>query len=417
MSGRSITIFYHYFYPDPVISSRLFTDLACHLRDKGWKVTVYTSNRDRRDTKADYSATASPEGIRVVRLWRPPFLQGAIAGRVINTSLLFLHWILITLSGKARADVVLTGTDPPLSVVLSWLLKLRFPRSKVVHWCFDVYPELAATESLIKEEGIPHRIFRFLAGLGYAKCDAIVDIGKCMRTVLSQYPSKAHRDTIIPWALIEAETIPVADEAERKELFDNARVAVLYSGSLGRGHIADKLIALACSLDKDKVRFAFSVPSNQAKALEISEEHRDRITITGFADEANLLRRLCAADIHVVSLKPSWAGLVIPSKFFGSMAVGRPVIYIGSRKSVLADWIEDYRLGWVIEKEEDEQLLLADLQEIIEYPALLQEYRERAHFFYQNYCRKKIALERWEELLTALTQGTGVSPCTPIDIQ
>ena len=33
--------------------------------------------------------------------------------------------------------------------------------------------------------------------------------------------------------------------------------------------------------------------------------------------------------MHIVSLKPELEGLIVPSKFYGSMAAGRAVIYIG----------------------------------------------------------------------------------------
>jgi glycosyltransferase involved in cell wall biosynthesis len=38
---------------------------------------------------------------------------------------------------------------------------------------------------------------------------------------------------------------------------------------------------------------------------------------------------LTAADLHLVSLLPALEGLIVPSKLYGILAAGRPVIFIG----------------------------------------------------------------------------------------
>ncbi len=50
----------------------------------------------------------------------------------------------------------------------------------------------------------------------------------------------------------------------------------------------------------------------------------DNVSLAGFAPEAECERRLAAADVHLASLRPGWTGLVVPSKFLGSLAVGGP---------------------------------------------------------------------------------------------
>ena len=64
--------------------------------------------------------------------------------------------------------------------------------------------------------------------------------------------------------------------------------------------------------------------------------------------QSDLEVRLSAADIHVVTLRDEWTGTVVPSKFFGALAVGRPVLFAGSPKSAVARWIVKHRVGWVL---------------------------------------------------------------------
>jgi hypothetical protein len=45
---------------------------------------------------------------------------------------------------------------------------------------------------------------------------------------------------------------------------------------------------------------------------------------------------LAAADVHVVTLLPGLDGLIFPSKIYGIMAAGRPLLYIGGNEGSIA---------------------------------------------------------------------------------
>src|SRR5207302_9222488 len=99
------------------------------------------------------------------------------------------------------------------------------------------------------------------------------------------------------------------------------------------------------------VHFSFGVRGNRVDELRAAV-HRDdaNVSFAGFAPESELAKRLAAADIHLVSLWPKWTGVVVPSKFFGALAAGRPIIFAGSRVAALAQWIEAYGVGWVLDR-------------------------------------------------------------------
>ena len=72
------------------------------------------------------------------------------------------------------------------------------------------------------------------------------------------------------------------------------------------------------------------------------------ISFAPFASEDQLQARLSAADVHIVTLHHGWTGTVVPSKFFGALAMGRPVLFIGAADSAIARWIEQFGVGWVL---------------------------------------------------------------------
>ena len=166
----------------------------------------------------------------------------------------------------------------------------------------------------------------------YGAYDELVDIGPRMRERLAEYGPRRPAYAV-PWALAEPPGPAVADPRIRAELFPRAKLALLYSGTMGRAHDHRAFLALARACrarSGDDVAFCFSSRGNRQDELRAAVTPADtNVGFVPFADEAALEARLGAADLHLVSLQPEWAGIVVPSKFFGSLAVGRPVLYAG----------------------------------------------------------------------------------------
>ena len=54
------------------------------------------------------------------------------------------------------------------------------------------------------------------------------------------------------------------------------------------------------------------------------------------------------ADVHVVTIGPAVVGIVHPCKIYGAMAVGRPILSFGPRRSHVGD-IVSRGIGWHLE--------------------------------------------------------------------
>jgi glycosyltransferase involved in cell wall biosynthesis len=135
----------------------------------------------------------------------------------------------------------------------------------------------------------------------------------------------------------------------RNELFGSAQLGLLYSGTFGRAHSYEEMLALARELRYDSITFCFAGRGNRADQLRAAVTAVDHnIRLAGFAAECELEHRLGAADIHLASLQPEWTGTVVPSKFFGSLAMGRPVVFAGSADAAIAQWIQQFNVGWLL---------------------------------------------------------------------
>src|SRR5439155_12521003 len=112
-------------------------------------------------------------------------------------------------------------------------------------------------------------------------------------------------------------------------VFGDAALGLMYSGNLGRAHSYREILHLAQALQDKPIRFAFSIRGNKAEELRAAVSEKDtNVRFVPFAEEEQLESRLSTADIHIVSLREEWTGCVVPSKFFGALAAGRPVLFV-----------------------------------------------------------------------------------------
>lgn len=406
-AARTIILLYHYFHPDDVVSARLFSDIAVAARGEDWSVTAMPSVRSCHDGRAAYSRCEEWEGGSIRRVWRLGWRQSSNKGRILNALAMLVGWTWRALvTPRSKHEVMIVGTDPILGVLVAIPWRLLRPRSTIVHWCHDVYPQAAVADGVLRADSLIVRMLNRILRIAYRRCDVIADLGTCMREKMleargergrevasgeglvargeigatvggadlsrsvgdgepeglrpSAHDANEERDgerrdlqtrfvTVTPWSLVEPESVVESDARVREKLFGTARLGLLYSGNLGRAHEFEGFLSLARRLRTDEIGLCFAGRGPRMEELrQLVDSADSNIHFAGFASEEELALRLGAADIHLVSLRESWTGTVVPSKFFGALAVGRPVLFVGSDQCAIAQWIRRFRVGWVL---------------------------------------------------------------------
>lgn len=404
-----LLLVYHFFHPDDVAGARQFSELGREQARRGWEVTALTSARAWRDPTARFPARERWEGVDIHRVFRPPWEQARPLPRLGNSA-----WMIASFVLHARRlgpfDAIVIGSDPAFAPLAAPALRAAFPSTALVHWCFDLYPEAIEAEGGGAAVRWVAPAARRLMGRAYRAFDSLVDLGPCMRQRLADYGSGASQETLPPWALAEPGQVAPPDPETRAALFPRARLGLLYSGTLGRAHeyAAFLELARACrARSGDAISLCFSSRGYRYDELRQAVGPDDtNVAFAPFADESALEARLAAADLHLLSLKAEWAGIVVPSKFFGSLAVGRPVVFAGPSQSEIATWIDRHDvglhlggdgLGGVVDR----------LHALLDDPAGLARWQANALAVYQREFSRQVANDRWDALLRALIARRG----------
>jgi colanic acid biosynthesis glycosyl transferase WcaI len=399
----SVIILYHFFYPDDVVSARHYSQFAEGLVKHGWRVTVLTSNRYCRNSKKKIlNRNELWQGIQIIRIRRPAWDQTKVFLRIANSAWMTIAWGL-RLCRLPRADVIIIGSDPQFSALLFPIARILRRGKVLVHWCYDLYPEAIIADGA---KGFVKWIAEKLTILmcwAYHSVDLMVDIGECMKKRLSAYHHNARSVTLVPWALVELDSIQKPDEVTRRELFSDAKLAILYSGNMGRAHDFSLILQLARRLynEDPKIVFCFACRGNRYRELTAAVRPGDyNIRFAPFAEGHELPKRLNSADIHLISLRHGWEGIVVPSKFFGSLAVGRPVLYAGPEGSAIYKWIQELNIGMVINKDNMEDVV-SKLINLANQPDKMRIWGENAFKAYKYFSRTRV-INQWDKLLKDL---------------
>ena len=113
---------------------------------------------------------------------------------------------------------------------------------------------------------------------------------------------------------------------------------------------------------------------------------------------------LSAADVHVVGLGPGLAGYVVPSRFYGILSVGRPVIVAADEESETASVVREIGCGVVVPPARPE-LLAAAIRDAHDGRFDLEEMGRRGREYVEREVDRRIAVGRYGELLREVREG------------
>jgi colanic acid biosynthesis glycosyl transferase WcaI len=398
-----------YFFPDQSATSRMLSDLAFRLAQRGVPVAVVTSRQLYEDPRAALAPHEVVDGVSIHRVTTATRGRARLLGRALDYVSFHAAAGIELLRVLARGDVVVAKTDPPLiSLVVSRVAQLR--GALLVNWLQDLFPEVA---TVLTPDLIPTWAQRQLVAArdrSLRRAAMNVVLGESMQRRLLNAGVDSARIRIVPnWSdPVAIVPRPAADSATRQRLALGGRFVIGYSGNLGRAHEFDTLIG-AARLLRSEPRFAFLITGSGAKADALRESVRaeglDSFYFQPFQPAELLGDSLAAADVHFVSLLPALEGLILPSKIYGVLAAGRPALFVGDTQGDLARLLRDHDCGVAVAVGDSERLA-AELRVLADSPARLAAMGVNARELGLARYTSEHAVADWLAFLSAIAPAT-----------
>lgn len=391
-----------FFFPDQSATSQLLTDLAFHLARHGYQVSVVASRQRFDDPAAILPAREKVEGVDVYRVWTTRFGRGFLLGRALDSATFYSSaaWRLLRIA--SRNCVIVAKTDPPMIGVVAWLCA-RLRGARLVNWVQDVFPEIAQTLGVKVVGGAAGMLLRRIRNLSLHGAEMNVALGERMAERLVEQGTAKERIAIIANWADGAAIRPLAPEDNplRREWGLEGKFVVGYSGNMGRAHEFAAIMGAAELLkDEPRVVFLFIGGGHGKASLERKAAERGLASLRfkPFQPRSALGLSLTVPDAHLISLRPELEGYVLPSKFYGAIAAGRPVLFIGSPEGELPPLLEKNECGLVFAADEAARLA-ESIRRLNEARDLSARMGRNARALFERRFDKPLALAAWEELL------------------
>lgn len=392
-----------YFFPDHSATSQILSDLAFALAHSERAVSVVTSRHRYDDPHADLPPAQKAMGVEIYRVPTTRFGRSGLCGRGLDYLSFYreAHRALRRLIGPG--DIVVAKTDPPLLSIVA-MHAARSRGAHLVNWLQDLYPEVAAALDVPLLKGPAARTLAGLRdrSLHAASANVVLEVGMAQRVVARGLPSgKVH---IIPnWCDdVAIQPVAPADNPLRQEWGLANKFVVGYSGNLGRAHeFATVLDASERLRDHPGIVFLMIGGGHGFDELIRGVKARDLEHIFCFKPYQHrdaLNQSLCVADLHWISLRPELEGLIVPSKFYGVAAAGRPIVAITAAEGDVARLVQQHGCGLVIAPGRAAELADA-LLSLAANPDRAREMGRRARVMLDTLFTRRRAIGLWRALL------------------
>ena len=409
-NAMKLVILNRYFHPDESATSRMASSLAFGLADRGWDVHAVSSRQLLGTPDADLRYRAEVDGVTVHRIWTSRFGRRRVLGRVCDYTTYYISVFLWLLRFTRRGDVLIVATDPPLlSVVAS--AAAAFTGAICVNWLHDLYPEVAVGLG-VTMPGVGYRVLQWCRDRSMRGAAMNVAIGGRMAEYIHDRGVSREQIAVIHnWSDGQCiRPLPPFDNVLRQEWGLTGKFVVGYSGNMGRGHDFGTILSAAKALeDQPDVVFLFIGAGHQLSLIDEQVRAHDllNVMLRPYQPASQLTESLSVPDVHLVSLKPMLENFMVPCKFYGVAAAGRPTIYIGDVTGEIPAILRDADCGSAI--------AVGDVGGLVECIARLRQSPEQVARWSRNARKallrrfdRHLAIDRWCSVLDRLVARRAV---------
>jgi colanic acid biosynthesis glycosyl transferase WcaI len=383
-------------------------DLAEYLAGRGYDVRVVTAFPSAPLWKIwpEYrgrwhmSETIRRVKIRRTYIYVPSNPRRSVQRIFFDLSFSVSAFIASLLSG--RCDLIM-AISPPLQLGLAAWLSSRYHGVPFVLHIQDIVSEAAVATGSLRPETISHRIARTMERFLYKHADGIGVICEGFRRAILKSGADPRKVRILP-NYVDLDFIrpcEQANEFRRQHGLSPDDFVLMYSGSISSKQGLEVLIEAAGFVSDPAIKVV--IIGGGSRLLEIqslaSALRLANVVFLPLQPRETLSSQLGAADLLVITQKPTVKDVVFPGKLLYYMAAQRPILAIVNADSETGRFVASERVGVVVPPDNPETVALAIMQL---RSHSLTELGRNARSAVERYFDKKIVLPEFDDLLTGL---------------
>lgn len=389
-----ILLLNQFYRPDVAATGQLLGDLGAALANAGHDVYVLCSRKAYGANANHYPAHEEIDGVHVLRVGASGFGHRTMIGRLADYLSFYVRALLQALC-LPKMDICVVLTTPPFIGLVGALLQ-RLRGTRLVLWTMDLYPEVTAAFGVLRRESLLYRLLMFISRHLYNQAADIISLGEVMtEQLITAGASRDKLHTIPNW--VPDESVAPMEKHQsplHRQWGLNGEMTVMYSGNLGLGHNLDTVVEGLRAMDlKKEIRLLIVGGGKGMQPLreQVKANCMDYVDFHRPVPLGQLQDGLAVGDIQIVSQRLGTEGLIVPSKLFGILAAGRPVLFIGPEKCETADIIHRSGAGFVVAPGDTTAVTKA-LTAFINDPDLRREMGLRGRNYYQTHLGRQRSL-------------------------
>ena len=349
---KKLLVYAHYYYPDVASTGQILKELCEGMKDT-FDITVicvvpsYSGVIDEKyKTQRIYKENIN--GINVIRVRVPEFQKSNKLSRIKNLLSYFFNSLLATLKLE-KHDYIFTISQPPILGGLLGVLGKWIKGGKLIYNIQDFNPEQTMAVGYSKNKLLLSSVM-MVDKFNCKKSDEVIVVGRDMQETLKNRfnNKKVPKNTFINNWIDEKEIYPLEQNhpkivAFKKKYNLQDRFIIMYSGNIGLYYDLENIIKVIGKFNGiDDVVFVFVGDGTVKNKIEnyVKENKLSNVTFIPYQDKADLVYSLNSADIHWVVNAKGIKGVSVPSKLYGVMAAGKPVLGVldkGSEARLIVD--------------------------------------------------------------------------------
>lgn len=248
-----------------------------------------------------------------------------------------------------RGDLILSGTNPALLLILMPLMKvfMRFRWILLVH---DVFPENLVPAGILKKSSLAYAFLSRAFALIYSRADHIVVIGRDMKDLISKKIGRDTNITVIQNWVSDEDVVPISkkESAIISELGWQEKVVFQFFGNIGRVQGIENILNAISLVTEKRAAFLFIGNGTACESVKdfIQAHPECNSAYIGPIPQSEKNKGLAACDVALITLEQGMLGLGVPSKAYFSMAADKPLLAVMESQAEISLMVRDHLIGW-----------------------------------------------------------------------